>query len=112
MVFTTLGRKPFLKLTNGITLIMSEKPTFRDLGLSPETLKAIDEKGYTHPTPIQEQAIPQILMMRDLIGLAQTGTGKTAGFTLPMIRFCHLVMQKAACHVHLSWHQRENWLRK
>lgn len=64
---------------------MSKKTTFADLGLSPETLKAIGDKGYTHPTPIQEQAIPQILMMRDLIGLAQTGTGKTAGFTLPMI---------------------------
>ncbi|MGE4313525.1 MAG: DEAD/DEAH box helicase [Pseudobdellovibrionaceae bacterium] len=60
-------------------------PTFEDLGLSPETLKAIDEKGYKNPTPIQAKAIPHILMMRDLIGLAQTGTGKTASFTLPMI---------------------------
>ena len=58
---------------------------FRDLGLSEETLKAIDEKGYTEPTPIQAKAIPQILMTKDLIGLAQTGTGKTASFTLPMI---------------------------
>ncbi len=58
---------------------------FRDLGLSEETLKAIDEKGYTEPTPIQAQAIPQILMTKDIIGLAQTGTGKTASFTLPMI---------------------------
>lgn len=59
--------------------------TFDDLGLSPEILKAISEKGYTSPTPIQEQAIPHILMMRDLVGLAQTGTGKTAAFTVPMI---------------------------
>ncbi len=58
---------------------------FIDLGLSPETLKAIEEKGYTEPTPIQAKAIPQILMTKDLIGLAQTGTGKTASFTLPMI---------------------------
>ena len=58
---------------------------FEPLGLSEETLKAIKECGYTTPTPIQAQAIPAILMMRDVIGLAQTGTGKTAGFTLPMI---------------------------
>lgn len=58
---------------------------FEDLGLSDETLKAIRECGYENPTPIQEQAIPPILMTRDVVGLAQTGTGKTAGFTLPMI---------------------------
>ena len=58
---------------------------FEDLGLSPETLRAITEKGYTEPTPIQEKAIPAIMMTRDVVGLAQTGTGKTAGFTLPMI---------------------------
>ncbi|AGH98137.1 DEAD/DEAH box helicase [Micavibrio aeruginosavorus] len=59
--------------------------TFEDLGLSPEVLKAVEECGYTTPTPIQEQAIPVVLMMRDIVGLAQTGTGKTASFTLPMI---------------------------
>lgn len=59
--------------------------TFEDLGLGPEILKAVEERGYTTPTPIQAQAIPHILMMRDVVGLAQTGTGKTAGFTLPMI---------------------------
>ena len=59
--------------------------TFDDLGLSPETLKAIKDCGYTEPTPIQGQSIPIILMGRDLVGLAQTGTGKTASFTLPMI---------------------------
>lgn len=58
---------------------------FADLGLSPETLQAIAERGYETPTPIQEKAIPAILMARDVVGLAQTGTGKTAGFTLPMI---------------------------
>lgn len=58
---------------------------FEELGLSAPILKAIEECGYTQPTPIQEQAIPHILMMRDVVGLAQTGTGKTASFTLPMI---------------------------
>jgi len=59
--------------------------TFADLGLSPELLKAVEDAGYTTPTAIQAQAIPTILMMRDLIGIAQTGTGKTASFVLPMI---------------------------
>jgi len=58
---------------------------FAQLGLGEELLKAIEEIGYTTPTPIQEKAIPIVLMARDLIGLAQTGTGKTASFTLPMI---------------------------
>lgn len=58
---------------------------FADLGLSPELLKAVEEAGYSEPTPIQAQAIPPVLMMRDLIGIAQTGTGKTASFVLPMI---------------------------
>lgn len=58
---------------------------FADLGLSDELLKAVADSGYTTPTPIQEKAIPIILMARDLVGLAQTGTGKTASFTLPMI---------------------------
>jgi superfamily II DNA/RNA helicase len=58
---------------------------FADLGLSDEVLRAIDDMGYRHPTPIQEQAIPVILMTRDVLGVAQTGTGKTAGFTLPML---------------------------
>ena len=59
--------------------------TFADLGLSPELLKAVEDAGYTTPTAIQAQAIPTILMMKDLIGIAQTGTGKTASFVLPMI---------------------------
>jgi superfamily II DNA/RNA helicase len=58
---------------------------FADLGLSDELLKAIEESGYTEPTPIQAGAIPPVLMMRDMIGIAQTGTGKTASFVLPMI---------------------------
>ena len=59
--------------------------SFEALGLGPEVLKAIEEKGYTTPTAIQAAAIPSILMTRDVVGLAQTGTGKTAAFTLPMI---------------------------
>jgi superfamily II DNA/RNA helicase len=59
--------------------------SFADLGLSDELLKAVIDSGYTEPTPIQRQAIPSVLMGRDLLGIAQTGTGKTAGFVLPMI---------------------------
>lgn len=59
--------------------------TFADLGLSDEILKAVSEAGYDTPTPIQAQAIPPVLMMKDIIGIAQTGTGKTASFVLPMI---------------------------
>jgi superfamily II DNA/RNA helicase len=62
-----------------------EKATFTDLGLGDLLLKALDEVGYKHPTPIQEQAIPYVLMGRDVIGVAQTGTGKTASFTLPLL---------------------------
>jgi len=58
---------------------------FADLGLSDELLQAVTAKGYDTPTPIQAQAIPSVLMMRDIIGIAQTGTGKTASFVLPMI---------------------------
>ncbi|UTW54095.1 DEAD/DEAH box helicase [Kordiimonas sp. SCSIO 12610] len=58
---------------------------FDILGLGEKTLSAVADAGYTEPTPIQAQAIPQVLMGRDILGIAQTGTGKTASFTLPMI---------------------------
>jgi superfamily II DNA/RNA helicase len=58
---------------------------FADLGLSDELLQSVLAAGYDEPTPIQAQAIPSVLMMKDIIGIAQTGTGKTAGFVLPMI---------------------------
>ncbi|MHA1528791.1 MAG: DEAD/DEAH box helicase, partial [Alphaproteobacteria bacterium] len=58
---------------------------FSDLDLDPKVLKAVEESGYTDPTPIQAQAIPEALKGRDVLGIAQTGTGKTAGFVLPMI---------------------------
>ena len=59
--------------------------TFEPFGLSPEILRAVSEQGYTIPTPIQEQAIPLVLAGRDVMGRAQTGTGKTAAFALPML---------------------------
>ncbi len=58
---------------------------FSELGLGPQVLRAIEDAGYTKPTPIQQQAIPYALMGRDVLGCAQTGTGKTASFTWPMI---------------------------
>src|ERR671927_1830663 len=58
---------------------------FNELGLSPELLQAKTDTGYTNPTPIQEQAIPVVAQGRDVLGCAQTGTGKTASFALPMI---------------------------
>ena len=58
---------------------------FSDLGLSQDVLRAVADAGYSEPTPIQQQAIPYVLMGRDVLGCAQTGTGKTASFTLPMI---------------------------
>ncbi|MBV9248134.1 MAG: DEAD/DEAH box helicase, partial [Acetobacteraceae bacterium] len=63
----------------------SPRPVFGDLGLSEEVLRSVAEMGYRHPTPIQEQAIPFVLMGRDVLGTAQTGTGKTASFTLPLL---------------------------
>ena len=59
--------------------------TFDDLGLGESVLRAVKDAGYETPTPIQEKAIPFVLMNRDVLGCAQTGTGKTASFTLPMI---------------------------
>ena len=65
---------------------MRSTPSFTELGLSPEILRAVAEAGYTIPTPIQAQAIPTILAGKDVMGGAQTGTGKTAGFTLPILQ--------------------------
>src|SRR3954470_22309330 len=59
--------------------------SFAHLGLSDKVLSAVEASGYTTPTPIQEQAIPHVLARRDVLGIAQTGTGKTAAFTLPML---------------------------
>ena len=59
--------------------------SFDTLGLSAEILRAVEEQGYREPTPIQRQAIPVVMQGRDLMASAQTGTGKTAGFTLPLL---------------------------
>src|SRR5919198_658797 len=58
---------------------------FRKLGLSEKVLQAVKAVGYPEPTPIQTEAIPHVLAGRDVLGIAQTGTGKTAAFTLPML---------------------------
>ena len=58
---------------------------FTELGLSDKVLQAVTAAGYTEPTPIQAQGIPHVLARRDVLGIAQTGTGKTAAFTLPML---------------------------
>src|SRR5687768_17903845 len=60
---------------------------FADLGLSAGLLQTLDELGYQEPTPIQEQAIPELLAGHDVIGQAQTGTGKTAAFGLPLLQY-------------------------
>jgi ATP-dependent RNA helicase RhlE len=61
--------------------------SFKSLGLSDAFVKAVEEKGYTKPSPIQEKAIPHILEGKDVLASAQTGTGKTAGFTLPVLQY-------------------------
>src|SRR4051812_34962201 len=65
--------------------MLSSAMSFRPLGLDAKILQAVDEAGYTEPTPIQTAAIPPIIAGHDLIGIAQTGTGKTAAFTLPIL---------------------------
>ena len=60
--------------------------SFNELGLSASLLQAVHDTGYTTPTPIQQRAIPAILSGQDVMAAAQTGTGKTAGFTLPLLQ--------------------------
>jgi ATP-dependent RNA helicase RhlE len=71
-----------------ITIEADSAPSvrFADFGLAPEILRALSDQGYIHPTPIQAEAIPVVLQGRDVMGAAQTGTGKTAGFSLPIIQ--------------------------
>src|SRR5215210_8032543 len=63
--------------------------TFDRLGLTPELLRAVAQQGYTEPTPVQTEAIPLVLAGRDVLAGAQTGTGKTAAFVLPMLHLLH-----------------------
>ena len=68
--------------------------TFKDLGIIDPILKSLREEGYTHPTPIQEQSIPILLRGKDLLGCAQTGTGKTAAFAIPILQHLYLDQQR------------------
>jgi len=80
-----MDRKPFISSADAENRSTASLMLFSELGLHPETLRALVEAGYETPTPIQEKAIPHVLEGRDVLGIAQTGTGKTASFTLPMI---------------------------
>ena len=77
---------------------------FKELGLCPEILQAIEELGYEDATPIQIKAIPPILEGRDMVGSAQTGTGKTAAFALPTL---HRLAKPGACRALASPHPRD-----
>lgn len=96
MTFRVFGTIPALTLTpafQGASIVFertgtetdSPLTTFADLGLSQKVLSAVADAGYTTPTPIQAGAIPPALQRRDICGIAQTGTGKTASFVLPML---------------------------
>jgi superfamily II DNA/RNA helicase len=76
----------YSEATMSDTAVTPSTATFDQFGLAPDILKAIEEQGYTTPTPIQAQAIPVVLTGRDVMGAAQTGTGKTASFSLPIIQ--------------------------
>jgi len=73
-------------MNNETDAVAAPAVRFADFGLAPEILRALADQGYVHPTPIQAQAIPVVLQGRDVMGAAQTGTGKTAGFSLPIIQ--------------------------
>lgn len=81
---------------------------FSDLSLNNNILEAVKEVGYTTPTPIQQQSIPVILEGDDLVGCAQTGTGKTAAFAIPIINIIHKIVgsaKKERTFVH--WYLRQ-----
>jgi ATP-dependent RNA helicase RhlE len=67
--------------------------TFEQLGLIEPILKAVKTQGYTTPTPIQQQSIPIVLEKKDLLGCAQTGSGKTAAFAIPTLQLLHAKLQ-------------------
>ncbi len=75
--------------------------TFQELNLSEPLLRAVNSEGYTTPTPIQEQAIPVVLERKDLLGCAQTGTGKTAAFAIPMLQLLHAENRESKGYKHI-----------
>src|SRR5581483_5680452 len=95
---THAERKPALNTSTQNTQhhSKSEIALFADLALTAPLMQAVKESGYERPTPIQAQAIPHLLQGRDLLGLAQTGTGKTAAFVLPMLQ--RMMEQKRRAH--------------
>src|SRR5262245_25466768 len=81
----TAGQRRIGRRTHCRKKVKPPLTTFADLGLSPKVLNAVEAAGYTIPTPIQAGAIPHALQRKDVLGIAQTGTGKTASFVLPML---------------------------
>ena len=79
---------------------------FSELGLSEKVLNAVEASGYDTPTPIQAQAIPYALEGRDVLGIAQTGTGKTAAFTLPMLSSSSAAARARECLEPSFWSRR------
>jgi superfamily II DNA/RNA helicase len=80
------GSKRLSETSDGFPSIQGEFMSFRNLGLTEELVRSVEKLGYQTPTPIQAAAIPSILEGRDVVGTAQTGTGKTAAFTLPLLQ--------------------------
>ena len=77
--------------------------SFDQLGLSPELIRAVAQQGYTEPTPVQSKAIPLVLAGRDVLAGAQTGTGKTAAFVLPMLQRLHASRPARTSGIALLW---------
>jgi superfamily II DNA/RNA helicase len=86
MNFERPDRSSWQIATSGPSIRSSHFMSFADLGLAPELLRAVAAEGYTEPTPVQAQAIPHVLARRDVLAGAQTGTGKTAAFVLPILQ--------------------------
>ena len=78
---------------------------FAEFGFSEALLKTLADKGYKEPSPIQKAAIPELMLGRDLVGQAQTGTGKTAAFALPLLNDCKATAHSQAC---LFWRRPVN----
>jgi ATP-dependent RNA helicase RhlE len=85
MATDTMATTDMLDLTDEPQAAEADLPSFAEMGLHETVLRAVQDAGYTTPTPIQAQAIPLVMKGRDVMGLAQTGTGKTAAFTLPIV---------------------------